>query len=57
MDTIGWLSLMEPVEPKNGASPKAKMPPSLATSQYPFPLGLDAIPVMGLLSFNEPVDP
>jgi hypothetical protein len=31
--TIGWFSLIAPVEPKNRASPKAKMPPSEATSQ------------------------
>src|SRR5207249_2172393 len=33
IDTIGLLSLIEPVDPKNGASPKAKMPPSVATIQ------------------------
>ncbi len=33
MPTIGLLSRSEPVEPKNPASPKAKIPPSLATSQ------------------------
>ena len=33
MPTTGLLSLMAPVEPKKPASPKAKMPPSLATSQ------------------------
>ena len=31
--TIGLFSLMFPVEPKNLASPKEKMPPSDATSQ------------------------
>ena len=30
---IGWFNLMAPVEPRNTASPKAKMPPSEATSQ------------------------
>ena len=29
----GLLRVREPVEPKKAASPKAKMPPSLATSQ------------------------
>jgi hypothetical protein len=31
--TIGWLRLRDPVEPKKWASPKEKIPPSLATSQ------------------------
>src|SRR5688572_15871473 len=35
MPTIGLLSLMAPVEPKKAASPKVKIPPSEATSQYP----------------------
>ena len=33
MPVMGWLSFMPPVEPKNLASPKAKMPPSEAVSQ------------------------
>jgi hypothetical protein len=33
MPTIGLLSGMPPVEPKNTASPKEKIPPSEATSQ------------------------
>jgi hypothetical protein len=33
MLTIGLLSGVPPREPKNAASPKAKMPPSLAVSQ------------------------
>ncbi|GIU90547.1 MAG: hypothetical protein KatS3mg010_1646 [Acidimicrobiia bacterium] len=33
MPTIGWLSGMPPMLPWNRASPKLKMPPSLATSQ------------------------
>jgi hypothetical protein len=33
MPTIGRLSGMPPVDPWKTASPKAKMPPSLATSQ------------------------
>ncbi len=36
MPTMGWFSLMAPVDPEKGAS-KAKMPPSEATSQYPEP--------------------
>jgi len=31
MPTMGIFSLNAPVEPKNPASPNAKMPPSLAT--------------------------
>jgi hypothetical protein len=33
MATIGFVSLMAPVDPKNPASPKANTPPSEATSQ------------------------
>jgi hypothetical protein len=33
MPTMGWLRRMLPVEPWKRASPKEKMPPSLATSQ------------------------
>src|SRR5437879_1895856 len=35
MATMGWLSLMSPAEPKNGAVPKENTPPSRATVQYP----------------------
>jgi hypothetical protein len=31
--TIGLLRRVPPIEPRNVASPKAKMPPSEATSQ------------------------
>jgi hypothetical protein len=31
--TMGWLRCMAPVEPKNPASPREKIPPSDATSQ------------------------
>jgi hypothetical protein len=41
---------MEPVDPKKVASPKLKMPPSDATSQYPSPDGVAAIPTIGALS-------
>src|SRR5207248_7584110 len=37
--TTGWLSRCPPTEPRNRAAPNAKMPPSLATSQYPSPAG------------------
>ena len=48
MATTGWLSLIEPAEPKKVASPKLKMPPSDAAIQYPAPLGVAAMPMMGL---------
>ena len=33
------------------------MPPSEATSQYPLPSGVEAMPTTGLLSAMLPVDP
>ena len=33
MSMIGWFRRMAPVLPRKRASPKLKMPPSLATSQ------------------------
>jgi hypothetical protein len=38
MPLTGLLRAMLPAEPKNPASPKAKMPPSEAMSQYPLPV-------------------
>ena len=38
MPTTGSFRTVPPVDPKNGASPKVKMPPSAATSQYPRPV-------------------
>jgi hypothetical protein len=46
-----------PVDPENGASPKLKMPPSDAVSQYPLPSGVAAIPTIGLFNTIDPVDP
>src|SRR5439155_870911 len=57
IDTTGLLSLIAPVDPAKVASPKAKMPPSDATSQYPLPDGVEDIPTTGLLSFMLPVEP
>jgi hypothetical protein len=57
MPTIGWLSRMSPVDPKKAASPNVKMPPSDATSQYPRPVGVDAMPTIGWLSRMSPVEP
>src|SRR5581483_2303471 len=56
MPTTGMGS-SDTAEPRNGASPKAKMPPSDATSQYPFPDGVAAIPTIGLLRLIAPVEP
>ena len=47
---MGTLSWRAPVDPKNPASPKAKTPPSAATSQYPPPDGVAAMPTIGALS-------
>ncbi len=57
MPTMGWFSLMAPVEPLKTASPKAKMPPSAATRKYPLPLGVVAMPTMGWFSLMAPVEP
>ena len=54
---MGLLSFTLPVDPENAAFPKAKIPPSEATSQYPPPSGVAAIPTMGLLSEMAPVEP
>jgi hypothetical protein len=42
---------------KNGASPKAKTPPSLATNQYPCPSAVLPTPLTDLLRTSLPVDP
>lgn len=36
---------------------ESKMPPSLATSQYPLPSGVDAIPTMGRFRWVPPIEP
>src|SRR5919106_105153 len=46
MPTIGLFSLILPVEPKNLASPKAKIPPSEATNQYAVPAD-EPVPDLG----------
>ena len=38
MATMGWLRRMFPAEPKKGAVPKEKTPPSRAAAQYPWVL-------------------
>src|SRR5579871_3948172 len=57
MPTMGALSFRPPVDPRNVASPKAKMPPSDATSQYPPPSADAAMLTMGRLSFSAPAEP
>src|SRR5581483_2341780 len=57
MSTIGLFSLVEPIEPKKVASPKAKIPPSEATSQYPFPVRVGVMPTIGWLSGLPPIEP
>ena len=47
---MGLFRRSDPVEPKKPASPKLKMPPSEATSQYPPPSGVAAMPTIGELS-------
>ena len=47
MPTTGWFRGWPPIEPENRASPKAKMPPSAATSQYPPPVAVAAMPTTG----------
>ncbi len=54
---MGELRRMSPVEPRKDASPKLKMPPSDATSQYPAPDGVAAMPTMGWLRRSAPVEP
>ena len=48
---------MPPIEPKNVASPNANTPPSDATSQYPLPSGVAAMPTTGRLRRMPPVEP
>src|SRR5437868_5041809 len=43
--------------PLNGASPKVKIPPSAAASQYPWPVGEAAMPTIGWWSAMAPVEP
>ena len=57
MPTIGLISGRDPAEPKKVASPKAKTPPSEATSQYPAPSGVGAMATIGALRCMPPVDP
>ena len=57
MPTIGLFRCWPPMEPKKPASPKLKMPPSDATSQYPLVLGVTPMPTTGWLRRMLPVLP
>ena len=57
MPTTGSGRFALPAEPSKPASPKVKMPPSAATSQYPLPSGVAAMPTIGALSTMLPVLP
>ena len=57
ISTMGLLRVIAPVEPWKRASPKAKMPPSPATIQYPPPSGVEAMPTTGRVSGTAPIDP
>ncbi len=48
---------MSPVDPWKAASPKAKMPPSDATNQYPLDDGVGAMPTMGWSRGLPPMEP
>ena len=45
------------MDPRKVASPKAKIPPSEATSQYPPPSRVVVIATMGRSSGRPPIDP
>jgi hypothetical protein len=45
------------MDPKNEASPNEKIPPSEATSQYPLPSGVEAMPTVGALRSIDAADP
>ena len=57
MPTMGAVRGVLAVEPRKSASPKAKMPPSDATIQYPRADGVSAMPTMGRLRWMAPVEP
>ena len=50
MPTIGALRRNPPMEPRNGASPKLKMPPSEPCSQYPPPSRVAVMPTTAAFS-------
>ena len=54
---MGELSGLAPSDPLKVASPKAKMPPSDATIQYPRPSWVGAMPTMGSFRWLPPMEP
>ena len=57
MPTTGLFNAMAPVDPSNLAFPNEKMPPSDATSQYPWLVLVPAMPTTGRLRWMAPVEP
>ncbi len=57
MSTTGSLNTAPPIDPKNPAVPKVKIPPSAATIQYPCPVEEAAIPVTGWFRRTPPSEP
>jgi len=57
MPTTGRLRWRPPIDPWKAASPKAKIPPSLATSQYPRPSAVGARSTTGASRRRPPIDP
>src|SRR5205807_7910043 len=55
--TAGTAAGLPAAEPLNGASPKLKIPPSAAASQYPPPLRVELIATTGERSRKAPVEP
>ena len=54
---MGASMRLPPIDPSNGAPPKAKTPPSSATNQYPEPSGSAAIPLTGSFRGRPAIDP
>src|SRR5437588_1603153 len=48
MATIGLSKRLPPIDPRNFASPKLKMPPSVPHSHSPWCVGVEAPATMGL---------
>src|SRR5688500_7171510 len=57
MATIGAVNRVAPMLPANGASPNANTPPSAAASQYPSPVGVDAMATIGAVNRVAPMLP
>ena len=57
MPTMGLLKWAAAMDPWKTASPKENSPPSEATSQYPWPVAVAAIPITGLFRGCRPIEP